>query len=217
MNVQNIISVPFDMIYFLDLGVLKVLREKYFDDKYFESHIYENTDERIIYELLSRDNKNPLSIITKDNYKDKMDNLYKELLETEYENIIKNSPTTKIKDMILTGKKMMNLLQATIVCKNELEEQIIKGDEDFKKINIDSEYDYKNSDTVFYNDIFNILNNIQNIGGKNIIVSNAKYNLRSYDNKTLGIPEEIDILTADICRISLIDLFTLTDEYFIAG
>lgn len=217
MNVQNIICVPFDMIYFLDFGILKVLKEKYFDDRYFESYIYENTDERITYELLSRSNKNPLSIITKENYKDKIDSLYKELLETEYENIIKNSPTTRIKDMIITGKKMMNLLQATIVCKNELEEQIIKNDKDFKRINIDSKYDYKGCDTVFYNDIFDILNNIQNIGGKNVIVSNVKYNLRSYDNKTLTIPEEVDILTADICRISLIDLFTLTDEHFIAG
>lgn len=217
MSAQNIVNIPFDMIYFLDYGIIKILKEKYFNDKYFTSHIYENTDNRIIYELISRENKNPLSILVKDEYKDQIDNIYNELMEKEYYNIIKYSPITKIRDMILTGKKMFNLLQTTIICKNKLEEQFIKNDELLNKFNISNEYDYNGCDTIFYNDIFDILRNINNIGGKNIIISNVRYNLHSYDNKTLTIPEEIHVLTSDICRISLIDMFTLTNEYFISG
>ena len=121
---SNNILVDFNMVVDTDLGLINMMKKEYNNTEFVLSYINSMNDKIIIEQLLDRKEKNPLSIIIKDEYKDSIDNLYKEFLETEYDNILKYNTLTDIMNLIRVYINT-GAVYITIICKNKSEEQFI--------------------------------------------------------------------------------------------
>lgn len=127
--------------------------------------------------LLFREDKNPLSVILNDKYKDSLGNILKEL-ETECEDdIIKNTRPNDILIFVATMQMNKNLIHNKILCKTEKEVERIKK---FLGADIDATSE-KISDLSKYDCVFlKYIDNIYNYTGieaKHLYIYNAKFNL----------------------------------------
>ena len=77
---NKISLVQFNSIVDLDKYMIYYVLNKYPRSKYIKDEAYGYTDYYVDILLMQRREKNPLSIIFKNDYKDQIDNLYSELL-----------------------------------------------------------------------------------------------------------------------------------------
>lgn len=122
----NNILVDFNIVVDTDLGLINMMKKEYNNTDFVLSYINNMKDKVIIDQLLERENKNPLSIIIRDEYRESIDDLYKEFLETEYDNILKHSSVTDIMNLVSTYINT-GAVHADIICKNKSEEQLINN------------------------------------------------------------------------------------------
>lgn len=179
---SNHLIVEFDTIVDTDLGLLKMIKEEYIDNDFIEPMLSAMDDTIIISELIDREEKNPLYTILKDEYKSSADSLYKEFIDTEYKKILKYSKPTSLFGWTSMVYKTDGII-ITIICKNKLEEQIIK--ELYKDISISviiiqdwKEIHLKEFKTIVIKDYSDVLKmNIEDMNAKNIFICNYKFNL----------------------------------------
>ena len=170
-----------------DIGVYRLVREKYDNPKYFKLNILDVIIERYKEVIPRRDTINPLSFIIKDEYKNSIDNLYNEMMSKDYSRILELSEFTNVEDVLglfLTRKE----LDIKIVCKNLEEKQIFKNRN--KKYNIVVFENYKDIDVEPYNAIYTKYykdySKFDKIVAKTLYFANAKYN---FTNKNIIDPE----------------------------
>ena len=170
-----------------DIGVYRLVREKYDNPKYFKLNILDVIIERYKEVIPRRDTINPLSFIIKDEYKNSIDNLYNEMMSKDYSRILELSEFTNVEDVLglfLTRKE----LDIKIVCKNLEEKQIFKNRN--KKYNIVVLENYKDIDVEPYNAIYTKYykdySKFDKIVAKTLYFANAKYN---FTNKNIIDPE----------------------------
>ena len=170
-----------------DIGVYRLVREKYDNPKYFKLNILEFIIERYKEVIARRDTINPLSFIIKDEYKNSIDNLYNEMMSKDYSRILELSEFTNVEDVLglfLTRKE----LDIKIVCKNLEEKQIFKNRN--KKYNIVVFENYKDIDVepydAIYTKYYKDYSKFNKIVAKTLYFANAKYN---FTNKNIIDPE----------------------------
>lgn len=170
-----------------DIGVYRLVREKYDNPKYFKLNILDVIIERYKEVIPRRDTINPLSFIIKDEYKNSIDNLYNEMMSKDYSRILELSEFTNVEDVLglfLTRKE----LDIKIVCKNLEEKQIFKNRN--KKYNIVVFENYKDIDVEAYDAIYTKYykdySKFNKIVAKTLYFANAKYN---FTNKNIIDPE----------------------------
>lgn len=203
---SNNILVDFNMVVDTDLGLINMMKREYNNTEFVLKYINSMKDKIIIDQLLERKDKNPLSIIIKDEFRDSIDNLYKEFIETEYDNILKYSSTTDIISLINVYINT-GAVHVDIICKNKSEEQIINNLNipQLKVIveNDKSKIDLSNYDTIFIKDYSDILN-FTEVVAKNIFIGNYKFNLED-DNR---IPlNDISLIVGKTNLVSIIDVY----------
>ena len=122
-NSLNHIIVDFDIIIDVDLCILKTIQTSYNNPNIIDQDVMHLDLHDIKEALINRKNENPVTICIHD--KDTADKIYKELIETKYEEVLSRANTT------FTGiSKMIGLFynkgfDVTILCQNELESKII--------------------------------------------------------------------------------------------
>ena len=170
-----------------DIGVYRLVREKYDNTKYFKLNILDVIIERYKEVIPRRDTINPLSFIIKDEYKNSIDNLYNEMMSKDYSRILELSEFTNVEDVLglfLTRKE----LDIKIVCKNLEEKQIFKNRN--KKYNIVVFENYKDIDVepydAIYTKYYKDYSKFNKIVAKTLYFANAKYN---FTNKNIIDPE----------------------------
>ena len=170
-----------------DIGVYRLVREKYDNPKYFKLNILDVIIERYKEVIPRRDTINPLSFIIKDEYKNRIDNLYNEMMSKDYSRILELSEFTNVEDVLglfLTRKE----LDIKIVCKNLEEKQIFKNRN--KKYNIVVFENYKDIDVepydAIYTKYYKDYSKFNKIVAKTLYFANAKYN---FTNKNIIDPE----------------------------
>ena len=170
-----------------DIGVYRLVREKYDNPKYFKLNILDVIIERYKEVIPRRDTINPLSFIIKDEYKNSIDNLYNEMMYKDYSRILELSEFTNVEDVLglfLTRKE----LDIKIVCKNLEEKQIFKNRN--KKYNIVVFENYKDIDVepydAIYTKYYKDYSKFNKIVAKTLYFANAKYN---FTNKNIIDPE----------------------------
>ena len=170
-----------------DIGVYRLVREKYDNPKYFKLNILAVIIERYKEVISRRDTINPLSFIIKDEYKNSIDNLYNEMMSKDYSRILELSEFTNVEDVLglfLTRKE----LDIKIVCKNLEEKQIFKNRN--KKYNIVVFENYKDIDVepydAIYTKYYKDYSKFNKIVAKTLYFANAKYN---FTNKNIIDPE----------------------------
>lgn len=172
-----------------DLGLYRLIKRDYYDKNIFDNNLFDNNDERFIKTmLLCRDKFNPLFIFCKKNiYPDKeIDDLYRQFLNEEYDNILKLSPPTNIMDIATISNSIKNIVNVTVLCKDKKEiEWLNKYNKKLKYIVSDyKDFKLDKYDTIYIKDIYDLLFFDQDtIDMKNIIIPRFLFNLENGSRK----------------------------------
>lgn len=201
---MNRVLISFDSIIDIDLGLINMIKKDYNDANLFNIVHLNLPKKNLLYELVNRNNKNPLSAIIQNTYKDNIDNIYEQFLQKEYNNILDNSEPTDLFKLIDIYSKT-NLISVNILCKNLYEKQIIN------KYNLRCGYVYytdNNIDVSSYDSIY-IKNYtdcglLDNLFGKIIYICNYKFN---FDKDNNIFKDTLSLSMDNINKISIIDIY----------
>lgn len=94
--------ISFDLIFNRHIGLLRFLRERCIDDRYFDIEKLKGmSDGEMLSLILSNESRNPLTIILKDpNYKDR-DALYQHFCDTYADEMVQYAPYTDFGDSVI--------------------------------------------------------------------------------------------------------------------
>lgn len=208
---KDILLADFDILMNYDYAVIKVIHDKYNNsDLTKDIDIY---DFKEIYKLLeNRTTRNPLSIIIKDEYKDSFDSILEELYQTEYDSIVSSLITNNNIFNVLQACNRNKMVEVTICCKNEVEEQIVKELFKYNTV-LDENVDYNVYDTFMIHHKDRFLKNYQNYYGKSVYLAMTCYNLfYSEKDKCYLLPEEVVFVSLNKINITLVGLFNTKQE-----
>ena len=180
------ILVDFNMLFDTDLGVLYYLMDRYPRSKFFKPYLFQDNIFFFKYASITRKEVNPICILLNKDYKSSADNLYKELLDKRWVNVIKFSPRTDILKMIYYGYKKSGY-RIYINCRNEYEKKhieiVAKNTNWITKINEEDVSDYG---CLYIHDL-NELNNMKNVICKTIYVFDYALNYLDFDMENKAI------------------------------
>ena len=183
---NKISLVQFNSIVDLDKYMIYYVLNKYPRSKYIKDEAYGYTDYYVDILLMQRREKNPLSIIFKNDYKDQIDNLYSELLLKKKDMLKDVIFMTSICDPF----RVMNDYEAYINCKDDDEIEICNCIFD-KCTNIsliENEVSLIKYFNIILKDIDDILLFEEPYTGKSIYIWNYPINYENYDmNNNLSL------------------------------
>lgn len=137
-NISGVLTplIPFDCIFDLDFGLLRLIRFKYFDTDIFSKDFFENNDSvvDILSRLYLREHQNPLLMILKEQNVEVAQSLYDDFISKRYEEIVNLSMSTEIFELIRSFL-YSGEIKPTIVYRNEIELQFLKGIHSIEKVN----------------------------------------------------------------------------------
>ena len=175
--------IDYDFIVNTEFGLIRFIREFYQDEDFFDLDVLNKSDREILSLLYSRSNYNPLSIICRNSNTDFLSQLYDGFFD-EYKKEIIGASTTSTS--IVNFIKMMltsSVSNVSICVRDDIEEENIKAY--FKRCNTirRNNVSYIKTFDVFYvKDYKFFTDNEYRPQGKNIYLTNRKYNLLFLQN-----------------------------------
>lgn len=213
MSQQTSLLIPFDMVVDTDYGIIQVVKEKYLNNKYMNKNIITAmNEENILFSMLiGRQDPNILKLLLNPEYKASADNLYKQIKDDNYVDIIDKSCVTNITVLIEQYLKT-NLIDITIWCRNGIEKKFIN--KEIPKINVIMANNLSMIDLLPYDGIF--LKDIRdaknlNTTGRTIYIGNYRFNYEQppedQNIRTIGplmgyVPANTDVKSVDIYNIA---------------
>ena len=192
LNYTSKIIVDFDSIVDTDFGIICYVIKHYKDSKYLLDYVVKGTEYFVKCLLLVREDENPLSIIFKPEYKNSIDSILKEIETTdEYKEVLKHAKPTAIFGLIETYKKTNGVIDATILCKNQIQEQYIKKIDNNLKVIVSESIDLEPYGTMIVKNYSSLLRH-NNVLGKSIIVCEYAYNMDKDRDRVLN--PKVDVL-----------------------
>ena len=175
--------IDYDFIVNTEFGLIRFIREFYQDEDFFDLDVLNKSDREILSLLYSRSNYNPLSIICRNSNTDFLSQLYDGFFDEYKKEIIGASITST---SIVNFIKMMltsSVSNVSICVRDDIEEDNIKAY--FKRCNTirRNNVSYIKTFDVFYvKDYKFFTDNEYRPKGKNIYLTNRKYNLLFLQN-----------------------------------
>ena len=175
--------IDYDFIVNTEFGLIRFIREFYQDEDFFDLDVLNKSDREILSLLYSRSNYNPLSIICRNSNTDFFSQLYDGFFD-EYKKEIIGASTTSTS--IVNFIKMMltsSVSNVSICVRDDIEEENMKAY--FKRCNTirRNNVSYIKTFDVFYvKDYKFFTDNEYRPQGKNIYLTNRKYNLLFLQN-----------------------------------
>ena len=200
----NRILVEFDMLVDLDLAIFKYIKDKYNNPDYVDQNIIKMNDEKqIIQMMLNRQCINPLEILIPD--EDVLD-LYYDIINNHMDELLKYAKASDLFGLMITFLNEASSLEITVLCKSKLESDFIKSLND--RLNTVIYANYKNAPinnyTILYIKYYPSVLEYNNIEGKHIYISNARYNMEPDSNMpTIAISG----LIGDVNIVHMIDMY----------
>jgi hypothetical protein len=193
--------IDFNLLVDTDIGLIRFIRNNFQDDRVFKLDIVNKSDRAILSLLYSRENWNPLSIIsTKDNMKD-IDKLYKSFFDTYKQDILKLSltqrPINKFVELMFANRTSF-AINPMIYVVDDLEAFEIR-----RFFSIDAVTDTKDKNALRSKDVYYVkdyrfftTNHIENtIVQKKIYMSPRRYNSIYIQNHSNRFTEYNDIIS----------------------
>jgi hypothetical protein len=181
----------FENIVDTEIGLLKLINDKYHDKDTFYWSIMEAPVKVQIWLLYIRKRKNPLTILAKDvNNKELLNSYYQEFMEKEYVYILRNSIVTNLYNAV---KKFVTVKGITpiIVCNNEMEANYLRklDNETFSKCNIVINKRYadeitESNDIIYLKSVDEVIPILAKQQYKHIYLAGYRYNFQD-DEKTM--------------------------------
>lgn len=127
----------FNTLYDTDFGLIYMIGKKYADPEYFDLSFYDKNDtiRKIVLAIYKRKEKNPLSLIINDKYKDQIDDLYNQYFNEKYDDILEYSCYTGVYYLV-SVLHVSNDIIPYIFCLDDREVDIISKDANMEGINI---------------------------------------------------------------------------------
>ena len=200
----NRILVEFDMLVDLDLAIFKYIKDKYNNPDYVDQNIIKMNDEKqIIQMMLNRQCINPLEILIPD--EDVLD-LYYDIMNNHMDELLQYAKASDLFGLMITFLNEASSLEITVLCKSKLESDFIKSLND--RLNTVIYANYKNAPinnyTILYIKYYPSVLEYNNIEGKHIYISNARYNMEPDSNMpTIAISG----LIGDVNIVHMIDMY----------
>lgn len=208
----NSILIPFNMIADTDMGLLKLIKQKYMDPEVFIEDLLDCQD--IILRSYIRDSVSDNPLVTFIENEEEASDYYDQFMENKYDEIATLSPITTIKEVIDRFIESKSI-QVSILCMEEIEVDIISKLFD-DKVNIIYEpiltdIDLTIYDTLFVRDYkFVLMYNIDQIEGKNIYIANMMRNVTITPDGKIIPSIDVSTIIADTSIVHIIDLY---DDY----
>lgn len=180
------ILVDFNTLIDTDEGCIRYLLKTYPNSPFFLDYMKDTNDYYIRYALLTRTEYNPLSILFKEEYKSSIDDLYNELKETKWEEVLSLSyPTDIFKFLNMVSNQAGYII--TVNCDNIHEQVKLESFKDMDQswnISIGT----KNIRKYFSLVVKNIysFSHMRNISGKTIYFYDYGPNFTDYHKKVIN-------------------------------
>lgn len=200
----NRILVEFDMLVDLDLAIFKYIKDKYNNPDYVDQNIIKMNDEKqIIQMMLNRQCINPLEIIIPN---EEVLDLYYDIMSNHMNELLQYAKASDLFGLMITFLNEASSLEITVLCKSKLESDFIKSLND--RLNTVIYANYKNAPinnyTILYIKYYPSVLEYNNIEGKHIYISNARYNMEPDSNMpTIAISG----LIGDVNIVHMIDMY----------
>ena len=212
---KQLTALTFDSIFDTDIGVIKVMLDKYANPKFIDNELLGmstiRTDDTIKYLLAVRNKKNPLTAILKQEYIESADDLYNQVFKEDFQDIISNSQPSAIYTVVQALMQTNSNMDFTIICDAPVQADIIKAlDPKLKTVVIPEEYNYKcfhDYDNIFIKDFMDMLRTEYPVTKKNIYLSRLIFNMSPVMGEL--VPKmEINVIVGRANKIMLIDYYT---------
>lgn len=208
--------ITFDMVFDVDLALLKLIRERYLDEEEFNFELITQTNP-ILHQLLrSRPNVNPL-IGFVNNVED-TDPYYFKFIGEKYGEILEFAEPTALFDLVSKFMISRGMVIPTIAYFDERELELLKKFNRFGKINTLYVEDFKDInldkfDVIYIKDYIKVLSfDQQKFVGKTVYISSNMYNM-TFNLSNEPIPNvDITVLCMDSNEINVIDMYE-EDDY----
>lgn len=200
----NRILVEFDILVDLDLAIFKYIKDKYNNPDYVDQNIIKMNDEKqIIQMMLNRQCINPLEIIIPN---EEVLDLYYDIINNHMDELLQYAKASDLFGLMITFLNEASSLEITVLCKSKLESDFIKSLND--RLNTVIYANYKNAPintyTILYIKYYPSVLEYNNIEGKHIYISNARYNMEPDSNMpTVAISG----LIGDVNIVHMIDMY----------
>lgn len=197
----NNILVYFNMIVDTDIGIYEVVKRKYNNPNLIDPIINTISIDALLLRLKEERYNNILDMFM-DSEKYNTEDLYNQLIDQEYDNILKYSLVTDVY-RLMNVYIMSNVISVTVLCKNKQEEQIIKKmNKNFSTVILDDDLKIEDYDSIFLKNYKDIVF-LKNIHCKNIFICDYQNNIDEKENIPLSDITTIIGKTNDIYTVGL--------------
>ena len=119
--------VPFNVLVDTDMGILKLIEYEYHNEDFFLPGILNTSEINQRYVLATRSVSNVVEALLSVEDKELAEDLYKQFMEKEYDQILKLSCNTAICDLTLLLKKNINqVIRVTVLCEDEKQKKLVE-------------------------------------------------------------------------------------------
>lgn len=182
-----------------DFGLVRLINESYRDTSVFDVDKLSLDNGKLIELLVNREDENPLFSIVKDSKnKNKVNTLYNEFMDEQYQNILDRSPVTGVGRLAYLFSKM-DYIHVTIWCESQLQydhlNKIYSGKDFLQKCNVivDNSVDCKPYDPIYFK-YSSTISRLKNIVGKNIYIAGYRFNVLETKDAMVPAEEYSDLL-----------------------
>lgn len=188
-SILNTAHTTFESMFDLNVGLVKVIQKHYGKDaKHFNYGLLWLPDDDIAYEVLKQLTDNPLDWLLVPEYKSSAEDLYKELYNKYYSEIIQLSRPTSLYNLFSMFIRVGggDVVNTAVTCKDEQQLQFIKKNCPLLDAHVK---EYKDVDRESYGTIyinkFKTLSEFDRVVGKNIFLLNYRYNFEEDGTRLL--------------------------------
>lgn len=208
--------IPFDLVIDTEVGLLQTINKKYHNTDTFYDSLLNAPIKYQIYLLNMRKRINPITAIAKERDDEElMNDYYRQFMEEEYVDILKNSIITRMFIVIMEGIKMGTILP-TIVCNSSLEKNyLLKRDKEvFDKCNIEVGIPFHKlidelKDPIYIKDIMMLVPLVDKLRTKNVYIPRYRFNYEDVEKTT--ILQAPFIVASGLMKIDTFDLYNEED------
>ena len=131
-SLRSEILIDFDCYIDTEIGLIRLIRDKYLDDKVFNIDLINSNLRLIIKMLIERKEYNPLYLFANtDVSKEDLDDYYEQFMDIEYDNILSRSVTNEINNWINLLKTEPSI-HISFLCHNQKQRNMLSSSESLR-------------------------------------------------------------------------------------